>query len=355
MCKRISRVMQILMIAGFCIAIIGSANAGELDNISIHGFAHQSFIKTDTNTFVVDNAEDGSFKDFTVGLTFTAKPANNVFIRAQIIENDNTIDLDWGFGEYHINENFGVKAGKMKLPFGLFTETMPVRALQPFNFLPGFYNFGVNTVNGFGGFANYEHENGWGGSFDLYGGYFPANIGGSLDDILGGQLWITPPIDGLKTGFGYVQSTLNIPLYGMAMNLKFCMLSCEYTGDKLFMRSEYSWATVDGDKDNQWLYAEAGYLVNEYIQPVVRWAKWEDLDWTSAPDPVGRPKLTKTETEIGMGVNVFMSNGVILKLEYHMFDGNSSLALSNQDPMDMKNPVPDEKWNLLSLSTAFMF
>ena len=363
---RKTRELTLLLIIGVAMSVLmtGSLVAGELGGITINGFGHQSYIETDTNTFVVDDGTEGSYQDMTVGLTFTAKPSDQVYLRAQVVHRDEEIALDWGFGEYHFNEYVGIKAGKMKLPFGFYTELLPVKALHPFTFLPGVYDYGVNSVMGFGAFGNYEFDNGWGVSAEVYNGYFPAGIGGTLDDFLGGQLWVTPSVEGLRVGAGYFATTLNIPIYGMETPLSFMMLSAEYVGDKFFARSEYSPVKADDEKTQTNYYIEAGYLVHPMIQPVARLTSWKNESWVddvgnydlvTGRDMFGRPMLTEDETGIALGVNIFPATGVVLKGEYHMVDGNSSFAPANQDPLSLANPSPDEKWNLFAFSMAFMF
>lgn len=362
-----TRELTLLLVVGVAMSVLmtGSLVASTFGDVTINGFGHQSYIETDTNTYVVDDATEGSYQDMTVGLTFTAKPSDKVALKAQVVQRDGEIKLDWGFGQYQINEYFGVKAGKMKLPFGFYTELLPVKALHPFSFLPGVYDYGVNAVMGFGVFGNYEFENGWGVSADLYNGYFPApEFAGSLDDFMGGQLWVTPPVQGLRVGAGYFQTDLNIPIYGMETPLEFLMFSSEYVGDKLFVRGEYSPVKAYDEKSQTTYYLEAGYLVHPMIQPVVRFSSWKDelfeemaanFDLVTGRDMMGRPRLTETETAIALGVNFFPASGIAIKGEYHIFDGNSSFYPGNQDPLSLMNPSPDEKWNMFAFSLAFMF
>ncbi len=343
--------LMFITAASFAVVFCGLANfgfAGGLENVTINGFAHQSYVKTDTNQYIVDDSEDGSVDDYVVGLTFTAKASDPVSIKAQFIKRgNNDLELDWGFGEFRFHKNFGLKAGKIKLPLGLFTETMDVKALQPFSYLPGFYFYGLNAYHGLGLFSSYEHKSGWGGEFEIYGG----KSGDYFHDFFGQQTWITPPIDGLRFGFTFMKANMNHPAFG-TYPIKVAMGSGEYVGEKLFGRSEFTNIKVEDSKLYFW-YAEAGYLVHPMFQPVVRYARSWNPDMSDAE--LTLRNLTEAQNTFSFGVNVFPAEGVVLKAEHHINDGSAGLSATQETSGMTKNMDPDDKWNLSMVSVAFMF
>ncbi len=347
-----SKTMTLILAFGIVMSMLLGAGAfaqGGLGGVTMNGFGHQSYLKTDTNTYVVSNASEGSFDDFVLGLTFTAKPADRVFVRAQVIHQDASIELDWGFGEYHFNEYVGIKAGKVKMPFGCYTETMDVKAMQPFTYLSGFYFYGVNSYNGVGLFGSYEAESGWGGEAEVYAGVGVVEGGaGRLKDLAGAQVWVTPPVMGARAGFGYWQTELNVPAWPQ-MDVSVAMISAEYVGDRLFTRGEHTIVKTNGEESNTYDYAEAGYLVTDIFQPVVRWshAKLETPELQLAATGI-----TQTETDIAFGINIFPAEGFVIKAEHHMVDGNSSLEAMQRLGLNL---VPKDKWSLTAVNIAFMF
>ena len=78
------------------------------------------------NNFLDSDSEDGTFEINEVGLTFNATVTDKLRIGAQILSRDlgedgnNDIELDWAFGDYRVTDRFGVRAGKLKLPIGLY-------------------------------------------------------------------------------------------------------------------------------------------------------------------------------------------------------------------------------------------
>ncbi|MCP4581175.1 MAG: hypothetical protein GY839_06120 [candidate division Zixibacteria bacterium] len=338
--------ITIIIMALMLLCYIQSAKAAD---VTINGFGHQSYITTDTNTYVVDNATEGSFKDYVMGLTFTAKASEKAFIKAQIVRQGTEFRLDWGFGQYQVNEYFGIKGGKIKLPFGFYTETMDVKALQPFTFLTGIYFYGVNSFNGFGAFGSYELENGLSGELEIYGGSSPTSDGlGILKDFLGTQVWINPPLDGLRMGFGYWQMALEVTGWP-EMDVSVMLASAEYIGNKIFIRSEYNRNSTDDVAAGSNIYVEGGYLVHDLVQPVVRWAH---SSYEEEEAVLVMRGLTKTEDAISFGVNLFPTDGIVFKLEHHIVDGNTSLEPTQRTG---QNLVPGDSWGLTAASIAFMF
>ncbi|MCP4703210.1 MAG: hypothetical protein GY865_01250 [candidate division Zixibacteria bacterium] len=346
--------LMTMMVLGLSISVF----AGDIgETISINGFGHQSYLKTDTNTYVVEDANDGSFRDYVTGLTFSARPSEKVFIRAQMLHSSAGLQVDWGFGEYHFNDNFGFKAGKVKLPFGFYSETMDVKALQPFSYLTGIYFYGVNSYNGVGFFGSHEFNSGWGADLEVFAGAsITADGTGILKDFYGGQFWLRPPVDGLKLGFGHWETEINVPGWPV-FPVAISMFSGEYIADSWFLRSEYNLNIQTHEKTGTNLYIEGGFMINDYIQPVVRWANTK-LEEGSLALSYG---IEDTENAYSFGVNVFPSPGMVVKLEHHIMKGDASLQATQREglnlgTMTLSGPSgPENNWSLTSMSVAFMF
>lgn len=341
-----------LKIAGAIFVILllaGVANAGGLgDDITINGFGHQSYLKSDTNEYVVRNSSDGSFDDYAMGITITSKVNDKIYIRTQFIDNEFGFEVDWGFGEYRFNDNFGFKAGKVKMPYGLYTEIIDVKALQPFAYLPSNYLVGINAYYGAALFANYEAKSGWGAEIDVHGGKSKVMGGNtSLDDFIGGQLMVTAPIAGLRFGFGVMDTEVNSDFF--SGDVTSCISSAEYVADRFFARTEYVYMDFNNDEDNTF-YVEGGYLVHKMVQPVVRYShNWRPDD--SEGSILGSAELTDSQDEYAFGVNLFLSDGFVVKAEHHIYDGNYNLEINQGESAY----TPDDSWSLTAVQVAFMF
>ena len=138
----------------------------ELGKLQINGFVSQGYMESSGNNFLDSDSEDGTFEINEVGLTFNATVTDKLRIGAQILSRDlgedgnNDIELDWAFGDYRVTDRFGVRAGKLKLPIGLYNETRDSDFLRPMAFLPqsvydemqrGFLSAGYGAMASFKG------------------------------------------------------------------------------------------------------------------------------------------------------------------------------------------------------------
>lgn len=46
------------------------------------------------------------------------------------------VTIDWAYGDYRVNDWLGFRAGKVKIPLGLYNEARDNDALRTFIFLP---------------------------------------------------------------------------------------------------------------------------------------------------------------------------------------------------------------------------
>jgi len=104
--------------------------------IQVHGFASQAFIYTDNNNFFGNSADKGSFEFTELGVNFSFEAWHKFHIAAQLLsrragESDNgTIKVDFALADYRfIDSNLmslGVRAGRIKNPFGIYNDTRDV-------------------------------------------------------------------------------------------------------------------------------------------------------------------------------------------------------------------------------------
>jgi hypothetical protein len=100
-------------------------------NIQIHGYATQGFLYTTNNNAFTTKSSDGSpaWTEAVVNLTTQPQPKLRVGVQARyfLLGNfGNTITLDWASADYKVNEKFGVRFGKVKIPSNLFNETQDI-------------------------------------------------------------------------------------------------------------------------------------------------------------------------------------------------------------------------------------
>jgi len=137
--------MKYLLVCAIALAF-GSAHgasAQSLDdlNIQIHGYATQAFLKTSQNNFLTANSSDGSAAWTEAVVNLTASPTSQLRIAIQgryslIGTVGNALTLDYATADYKVNERFGVRFGKVKVPNALFNETQDIDPSFMWSLLP---------------------------------------------------------------------------------------------------------------------------------------------------------------------------------------------------------------------------
>ncbi|WP_300668557.1 hypothetical protein [Desulfoluna sp.] len=154
---------------------VGAYELGALGNVNIHGFISQGYIMTTDNKFFGDTDDGGSYQFNERGLNFSSDVSDRLRIGLQVFSRDfgtlgdNEVTIDWAYADYTFTEWANFKAGKIKLPQGLYNTSRDVDMLRTSILLPqSVYNEGwrdsINAMNG----------------FELYG-YVPAGAVGSFE------------------------------------------------------------------------------------------------------------------------------------------------------------------------------
>ncbi len=176
-------VTLILILLGM--AFKSSVYAVELDEfgaVEIHGFISQGYMMSDDNNFYASTEHGGTSQFNEVGLNFKSNVSDRLMVGIQFFTRDlgrlgnNEVTIDYAFADYSLTSWANLRAGKVKLPFGLYNMERDVDMLRTFVFLPqSFYNEGwrdsANAMNGAG----------------LYG-YIPAGLAGTfVYNVYGGN------------------------------------------------------------------------------------------------------------------------------------------------------------------------
>jgi len=131
-------------IAFLAIAIGGiPVTAQSLDdlNIQIHGYATQGFLYSTNNNTFTTNSSNGSPAWTEVVVNVTSQPVAKLRVGVQtryfMLGNfGNEITLDWANADYKVNEKFGLRFGKVKIPSNLFNETQDIDPSYMWALLP---------------------------------------------------------------------------------------------------------------------------------------------------------------------------------------------------------------------------
>lgn len=290
--------------------------------LEVHGFLSQGFLKSNGNN-LIPRAKDGTFELNEIGVNFTTQLSPKLRLGMQLMSRDfgetdnNKVKLDWAVADYRWQDYMGFRAGRLKMPMGMYSETRDIDACRTSILLPinNIYHENwrelMGYINGVGAYGNINTDTLGTFSYNALYGYttFDSTDGatsqvarsktslGTLDKIYSDYSiftrvdWYVPFLDGLKLGASYGQfqynhdyiqpdtgstlpiargKTTNGATYNWRFNdLRTKTVSAEYTyGDLVvfgeWMTTELTNELLSLDQRNWW--AGASYRVNDWFQ-----------------------------------------------------------------------------------------
>lgn len=377
----------------------GTAAAAELveipgatSAIEVHGFVSQGAIKTTANNFLA-KSERGSV-DFTeVGLNFTSQLTDRLRVGVQLFSRhlgsvgNYNIKADWFYLDYRWRDWLGLRAGRVKLPFGLYNDTSDIDSARVPVLLPqavypmsnrdfllaqtGFELYGYVNLHGAGAL-----------DYRLYGGTIfldlpaqpPAVIRfTSLEApyVVGGRLMWELPVEGLRIG-GSVQAlrldlnlTAMLGMPPMTMTVTdtakvpalLWISSVEYVGPNLLLAAEYSHWRVELESATQIvgpnalsvserLYGMGSYRVRNWLQPGVYYSLLtQHIEVRSG--------VAATQHDAAATLRFDVNAHWMVKLEGHLMYGTAGLDGPLNNTTD--KATLQRTWGLFLLKTTAYF
>lgn len=132
----------IASILGTAVVFTSLSTARADDSLQIHGFAAQGFLLSTKNKYMSPDSKDGSFEFNEFGINFGKNLTDDLRVGIQLFARDlgtfgnDTVTVDWAYGDYRFRPWLGVRVGKIKLPIGLYNETRDMDAARTGVFLP---------------------------------------------------------------------------------------------------------------------------------------------------------------------------------------------------------------------------
>lgn len=241
------RRLGILLLVIMAAVMPVTAMAFDLDSLRINGFASQGYMKTSQNNWLATDSVDGTLQINEVGLTLTAPVTDKLRVGMQLLSRDlgeegnNAVRLDWAFGDYRVNDNIGLRLGKVKMPIGLYNEGRDSDFLRNMAFLPqsvydetrrnllvasqglqiygnvplaaagdidyaahyGQINFPTDSPTLQAFLLNANMGAGWNPAAPLPNPMLWTGISADNEYVFGGQLTYNTPLDGLRFGGSY--------------------------------------------------------------------------------------------------------------------------------------------------------
>lgn len=117
-------------------------SAQDLDRIQIHGFATQGFLFSSQNNYLTMRSSSGSLQwtEGAISLNDAVTEKLRVGVQLHMYQMGDIggpeMLVDWASGDYQFSDWLGVRAGKVKVPLGLFNDSQDVDSLFLWTLLP---------------------------------------------------------------------------------------------------------------------------------------------------------------------------------------------------------------------------
>ena len=376
----VARAVGLVLLAGASGTAIADDGVDDTA-IEIHGFASQGALWTSANNYLA-NTEDGSFELAEAGLNFTKPLGDRLRFGLQLFTRDlgplgdYQANVDWFQLDYRWKDWLGLRAGRVKLAYGLYNDTSDIDAAHPVALLPqsvysltnreillaqtGVELYGYKPLGKLGaldyrGYAGTVHI-----PFQREGDTGLQRL--EIPYVAGGRvMWETPEV-GLRVGVsglaGMLAGELAFPgvpdLVAYDVRVRLWLASIEYITGPFLFAAEYGrgWSRADASPplpaarvSDERMYGLAAYRLNDWLQLAAYYsAFYPDRD-----DRVGRERR---QHDAAATVRFDLNTHWLLKLEAHHMRGT---ALLNADLNDGRDPsmLRNQWWMLVAKTTVY--
>jgi hypothetical protein len=358
----------------------------QLASVEVHAFASQGFILSKGNNYLARSTTHGSLEFSEVGINFTKSVTDRLRLGVQLFARDlgptGNFDakMDWFYLDYKFADWLGFRAGRVKLPFGLYNEindidSARVSILMPQSVYPiqnrdyllaqtggelyGYLkldSLGAIEYRAYAGTIFFDTINQPGSQIQILGLTVPFLLGGRL-------LWETP-LEGLRVGGSLQSLRIDTSLIAQTKTVNaeipatLWVGSMEYAAHDLLLAAEYSRWYLKVDSSNSTIFPQTPVMVSEraYVMGSYRVAKWfqpgiyysvyfSDVDHRDGRDHVQHDLATTLRYDI--------NPHWLLKLEGHYMAGTALLdtSLNGGRPRS----ALDRNWGVFLAKTTAYF
>jgi hypothetical protein len=359
--------------AAACAALATPAFADE-PLVSIHGFGNQDYLRSGDTGFLGSNSH-GTWQNDDLGLVLRGTVNDKVHLNA-MIQADATepVQMLWYFVDWQLSDALTLKAGRVKMPLGIYNEYIDTRGLQLAALTPLMYYDAIDIVHdayqGVG--LDYDYALGHYGKLtaQLYFGNTPNSPApyaapafnspqGTLEadtndlHLFGYRFTWETPVDGLRLlASGYDTKTQTTNAFGQQAgvvgNESLYILSADYTTETLDIKSEFAHhhfpalVGTPGLTSSAW-YVQGGYHIGAWTP----YARYDSVtaDTAHSGDP------SYYQHTFVLGIDRLLAPNLHVRAEDHLnhgyamsvFDGDTAAGTGKTD------------WSLLAVQINYMF
>ena len=381
-----------------------AARTQPLTDLQIHGFASQGYLHSSEYDYLA-RSRDGSAEIQEFAVNLSTQLHEEIRVGMQLFARDlgslgnNEVELDWAFGDWRPNDLVGLRAGRIKMPYGLYNETSDFDAVRTSVLLPqSVYDVRFRdvmmAVNGVQLYSRLEVELLGSLETSAYAGNVAAAANGSVgrlfgdagfftvdrldfDHAAGAQLVWNTGIEGLRLAESFnhwsleMATSLTPPALQMLgptgadaaqaftmPNVNFLTHSAEYTRGNLVLAAEHSTWKADmnnpllqGAMDQTKWYVQGSYRLNDWFEFGSYWSRHED----AAAADQGQVEHRTHQRDLAFSARFDVSHAMIVKLEWHRIDGTAQLYQMENPSLATDPQAQDSTWNLFAAKTSFIF
>jgi hypothetical protein len=349
-------------------------------SISVHGYLTQAY-GVSRNGLVTGLGKEGTadYRRAAILARFDASPDNRFVVQlahrrlgdSPTMQFEENVKLDMAFFEQRFRQGTSVRIGKTVMPWGIYNEIRYAGTLQPFYRAPlsvyweGTYT--SETIDGLLASHRFRAGDAWELSTDVYGGSYnflefgtvqtspttaPVYMGARLQakNVVGGQMWLATPIDGLRVGASARRHKDVGGVYprGDGFNSKEVTASVDGSFEKWMVRAEGNRTQTQG-----------AAVVSRYVQlgfrpipalSVNAQAEHMNIELTGLDmATTGHRDFTaKMLRDNAVSVNVYLTSFTVLKLEAHRTNGHNV-----EEPTNLFGPPRRGSYFISSFSVSF--
>ena len=376
------------------------------DSVQVHGFASQAMFLTSGNNMFGPSISNPGF-DFTeLGINGSWLPLPNLRLSMQILSrrdgawSNGSPVLDFGLMDYSYNftsdYRLGIRAGRVRQPYGLYNDTRDVAFTRPSILLPqSIYYEGTRdfTISADGLLAYGEIRKPWGNlNLELFGGYARTDNKETqysfIQQTYYGTLASDPGFVG-RLSYETYDGALRLALSGAYTSMRYkpnpsgdnlprgnigfdpILISAQYNTEKWTFSSEYSYnffsnsgfgPPLDFSTNGESYYFQAAYRFAPKWELMGRYEAYypnvDDESGKTFQQKYGQPAYTQFAKIWTLGLRYDITPWMMVRAEYDYTNG--SALLTPQSTLNAQTGNPDysntvQYWNTFGFLVSFRF
>ncbi len=385
-------------------------------DLQIHGFASQGYITTSDNDVFGNSNNGGSFGLTEAGLNISVRPLPKLQLSAQVLSrragkgNSGMPRLDYAILDYQLYSydanQYGIRVGRLKNPFGFYNETRDVAHTRPSILLPQSIYFDRTRNLGLSGDSVQLYGETAIGNFGTFSTQFgvwwpivndrdtevsligrdprvPSDIGnqpiGQLNreaSYIGRGIFETNDkrlrlgISGIWLNTSYdPRNGLKDPISAGSLQFTPIYFSAQYNAERWSITSEYAIRHFKYDNtfgpmvlNNADFFGESYYVQGEYrftpkwegfIRYDVLYADRSDRNGNKFAKEFGVAPHSRFAKDITVGLRWNVTPEFMLRAEYHRVNGTGWLSRLD-NPTATEGPM-SQHWDLYAIQASYRF